>query len=80
MWSKGQEIRRKEKHYHYHKTGSFYSLSEACKAIGISRVTFRRYEGKLFPHIMRDEAGRRLFSREDIEQIKEIWENHKKGK
>ena len=80
IWDGKEEILRNERHYHYHKTRSFYSLPEACKAIQISRVTFRKYEGKLFPHVIRDEAGRRLFTREDIEQIKEIWENHKKGK
>jgi len=43
----------------------------------ISQVTFKKYEGKLFPLARRDN-GRRIFAKHEIEQIKEIWENHKK--
>ncbi|MBW2040273.1 MAG: MerR family transcriptional regulator [Deltaproteobacteria bacterium] len=81
LWSKRAEFFSKNRHYHYHKTKNFYSLFEACKLIGISRKTFRKYEGVLFPVIWRDnKGGRRLFTEKDIEQIRKTWEDHKKGK
>lgn len=76
LWNKKTEYLHKKRHYHYHKTGDFYSLSEACKIIGISTVTFRKHEGTPFPLVRRDKNGRRLFTKENIEQIKEVWENH----
>jgi DNA-binding transcriptional MerR regulator len=40
--------------------------------IGISRKTFTKYEGKLFPSAWRDnKAGRRLFTEKDIQQIRQ---------
>jgi len=78
LWSKKTEYFKKNRHYRYHNTGSFYSLFEACKVIGISTATFKKYEGQLFPLTRRDELGRRLFTEKDIEEIKEVWENHKK--
>jgi ACT domain-containing protein len=81
LWNKRAEYLSSKRHYHYHKTQNFYSLLEACKIIGISRKTFVKYEGQLFPVIWRDnKAGRRLFTQRDIEQIKQAWENHKTEK
>lgn len=79
MWDNRKEYYEKNRHYRYHKTGDFYSLTEVCKALGVSVVTYRNYEGKLFPLVQRDEAGRRLFTQEDIEQIKGIWKEYRKG-
>lgn len=78
IWGRREEIFMKERHYHYHKTGRHHSLSEAYKVVGISRVTYRKYEGKLFPLARRDEAGRRIFTKKAIEEIKELWENHRR--
>jgi len=77
LWIKKIEYLHKKRHYHYHKTGNLYSLSEACRFIGIIQVTFRKYEGKLLPFARRDNSGRRIFTKQEIEQIKEIWKNHK---
>jgi len=81
LWNKRSEYLKRERHYHYHKTKNFFSLLEACRLIGISRKTFTKYEGKLFPLIWRDDrVGRRLFTDRDIEQISQAWEEHKKKK
>jgi hypothetical protein len=81
LWESRAEYFSRNRHYRYHKTRNFFSLAEACQAIGISRKTFRKYEGVLFPVIWRDnKAGRRLFTEKDIEQIRKAWENYKKGK
>ncbi len=55
-----------------------FSVIEACKEIGISTTTYKRYEGKIFPLAKRSKRGRRIFKKEEIEQIKEIWEKIKK--
>jgi len=49
LWSKKAEYLSKSRHYRYHKAKNFYSLLETCKVIGISRKTFRNYEGVLLP-------------------------------
>ncbi len=49
--------------------------------IGISRKTFQKYEGNLFPIAWRDDRmKRRLFTDKDVRQIKEAWEKHKGAK
>jgi predicted site-specific integrase-resolvase len=81
LWDKRTEYYSRNRHYHYHKTKNFYSFAEACKLIGISKKTFKKYEGGLFSMIWRDDkAGRRLFTGKDIEQIRKTWEEHKKRK
>ena len=78
LWNKRQEYLSKQRHYHYHKTKNFYSLLEVCRIVGISRKTFQKYEGKLFPMAWRDDRmKRRLFTDKDVRQIREAWEKHK---
>jgi hypothetical protein len=49
--------------------------------IGISRKTFTKYEGNLFPKPWRDnKEAKRLFTEKDIQQIRETWEKRKQQK
>jgi DNA-binding transcriptional MerR regulator len=81
LWNKRAEYLSSKRHYHYHKTQNFYSLLEVCRIVRISRKTFQKYEGKLFPMAWRDDKmKRRLFTDKDVRQIKEAWEKHKSEK
>ncbi len=55
------------------KTGKFLSLSEACELIGIKTTTYRRYEGSLFPKAKRIDNNYRIFTKEDVEVLRKIW-------
>ena len=55
------------------KTGKFLSLFEVCKLIGIKPTTYRRYEGGLFPKAKRLDNNYRIFTEEDVEVLREIW-------
>ena len=55
---------------------TYYQTSEALRLIGISRTTFYRWlkEDKIKDAGQKDRNGKRLFSENDIRQIKEYTE------
>lgn len=59
------------------KTGSYLSLREACKLIGIDQKTYIRNEGKLFPKTKRLGNGFRVFEYEDAMALRHIWKAKK---
>ena len=55
---------------------TYYQTSEALKQIGISRTTFYRWlrENKIRDAGQKDRNGKRLFSENDIQRIKDYTE------
>ena len=51
---------------------TYYKTLEACKLAGISKATFFRWlrEGVIEDMAIKDRRGWRLFTKEDIERIK----------
>ena len=49
-----------------------------CKNLGIDHKTYRHHEGKLFPIAERNPRnGFRMFSEEDVKELKRIWKKRK---
>ncbi|RJP65941.1 MAG: MerR family transcriptional regulator [Candidatus Abyssobacteria bacterium SURF_17] len=62
-------------------TRNYYSTYDVCKILGIDHKTYRRYEGKLFPMARRNSRnGFRMFSEEDVKDLKKIWNKRRKRK
>ena len=58
--------------------GNTYRLSEACKKIGISTSTYRRYVKQgIFKDVTKDGRGWRVFYDRDIERIIKILKQRK---
>ena len=55
------------------KGDKFLSLSEACKMIGAKPTTYRRYESTLFPKAKTLDNNYRVFTKEDVEALRKIW-------
>jgi predicted DNA-binding transcriptional regulator AlpA len=60
------------------KTGNFLSLSEVCELIDIKPTTYRRYEGSLFPRAKRLGNNYRIFTKEEVDVLRKIWNERKK--
>ena len=73
LWEKRKERRT----YYFHKTGDYYSTSEVGKILNINPGTYIYHEGKLFQKAKRNERGFRIFTKEDIEEIKRLWKEKK---
>jgi len=58
---------------------SYYRITEACKIAGISRVSLLRWirEGKCADVKTRDRNGWRLFTEEEVAQLKSQVESKK---
>ena len=55
---------------------SLIGVSEAARRIGIAETTLRRYDRAGIVSPLRDSAGRRLFSAEDIKTAKKYRAQH----
>ena len=56
-------------------------FNDVCKILGIDHKTYRHREGKFFPIAKRDPRnGFRMFSEEDIKELKGVWRKHRKRK